>query len=298
LLHNESAGSEKHAADEIRAAISRAGHEVIEIIAGLEGLISSIRARPCEVIAVAGGDGTVGRAACALAGCGIPLAILPLGTANNTALSLGVRGELDELVQGWSSARPVPFDLATLGAGDTLAPFSEAAGWGIFPAVIASTARMSSQDEPESTLERDRSVFQSVIESAVPRPYTIQVDGVSVTGEFLLVEIVNIPLIGPRLALSPDSDPSDGLLELMVAGESERTALYELASTGWVTSDVRLRTLRGKHITVDTKDAAFHRDGSLVQRTTKHTEFSVTVEPGSVNYLVKVKHPSLDTSSS
>ena len=91
LLHNKSAGSENHAADDIADALSRAGHELIEVISGLEELISSVRARPCDAIAIAGGDGTVGRAACALAGCGIPLAILPLGTANDTAAALRER---------------------------------------------------------------------------------------------------------------------------------------------------------------------------------------------------------------
>jgi diacylglycerol kinase (ATP) len=286
LLHNKSAGSENHAADELEASISRAGHQLVAVISELEELISSVRERPCDAIAIAGGDGTVGRAACALAGCGIPLAILPLGTANDTAAALGIRGELDELVQGWKSSRPVPFDLATLRVGDTLAPFSESVGWGVFPSVMAKTKRMSSEDEPEDTLERDRSVFQSVVESAEPRHYAIQIDGEKVEGEFLLVEIVNIPLIGPRLVLSPDSDPSDGLLELILAGESERRALYELASTGRITSDVRLRTLRGKQFTVETDRDSYHRDGSLQRLPAKGGVFTVTVEPASVSYLL------------
>lgn len=287
LLHNKTAGSENHAADDIEASISRAGHELVEISSGLEELIASLRERPCDAIAIAGGDGTVGRAACALAGCGIPLAILPLGTANDTAAALGIRGELDDLVQSWASSRRVPFDLATLRSGDdTLAPFSEAVGWGVFPSVMEETRRMSIQDEPEDTLDRDRSVFQSVVESAELRPYVIQVDGERLDGEFLLVEIVNISLIGPRLNLSPDSDPSDGVLELVLAGESERTALYELASTGKIESDVRLRTLRGKHFTIETDRRTYHRDGSLQRSPSKGGAFSVTVEPASVSYLL------------
>ncbi len=286
LLHNKTAGSENHAADDIEASISRAGHELVEISSGLEELIASLREHPCDAIAIAGGDGTVGRAACALAGCGIPLAILPLGTANDTAAALGIRGELDELVQSWASSRRVPFDLATLRSGDTLAPFSEAVGWGVFPAVMEETRRMSTQDEPEDTLDRDRAVFQSVVEAAEARPYAIRIDGEKLDGEFLLVEIVNISLIGPRLTLSPESDPSDGLLELVLAGESERTALYELASTGKIESDVRLRTLRGKHFTIETDRDTYHRDGSLQRLPARGGAFSVTVEPASVSYLL------------
>jgi diacylglycerol kinase family enzyme len=148
------------------------------------------------------------------------------------------------------------------------------------------TQRMSSEDHPEDTLERDRAVFRSVVESARPRSYAIQIDGEKLEGEILLVEILNIPLIGPRLELSPDSDPGDGLLELVLAGESERTALYELAATGRIAWDVRLRTLRGKHFTIETELDAYHRDGSLLRLPSKGGAFSVTVEPASVSYLL------------
>jgi diacylglycerol kinase (ATP) len=289
LLHNKSAGSENHAADEIESAVQKAGHEIVSMLSSQEQLIASIREHPCELIAIAGGDGTVSRAACSLAGCRVPLTILPLGTANNTANHLGFEGTVEQLVQRWSFGRLTPFDLATLSAGDTLAPFSEAVGWGIFPSVISNANRLSEPDEPVRTLERDRKVFQAVIEEAEPRSYAIRVDGVSLTGKFLLVEIVNIPLIGPQLAVSPESDSSDGVLELVVAGESERPALIELALTGRVASDVRLRTLRGKHFTVETEDTAFHRDGSLVERAGSGGEFSISVEPASVSYLLDPK---------
>lgn len=286
LLHNKSAGSENHAAGEIESAVEKAGHEIVATLSSQEELVSSIREHPCELIVIAGGDGTVSRAACSLAGCRVPLAILPLGTANNTALTLGFQGTLEDLVQRWSSGRLAPFDLATLSAGDTLTPFSEAVGWGIFPSVIADANRLSEPDEPVHTLERDRRVFQAAIEEAEPHSYTIRVDGVTVSGKFLLVEILNIPLIGPQLAVSPGSDSSDGFLELVVAGEPERAALIELACTGRVASHVGLHTLRGKHFTVETEEMAFHRDGRLVERKHQGGEFSISVEPASVSYLL------------
>jgi hypothetical protein len=52
LLHNQSAGSENHAADDLEASISRAGHELVEVISGLEELISSLREKPCDAIAI------------------------------------------------------------------------------------------------------------------------------------------------------------------------------------------------------------------------------------------------------
>ena len=286
LLHNKAAGSENHAAHELAEHVRRAGHEIVNTVSSQEGLLTSLRAERPELVAVAGGDGTVSRTACALAGSGVPLAILPLGTANNTAIALGVTGSVSELVERWSAGRIVPFDLGTLVVGDVLEPFSEAVGWGIFPAVIDETQRMSYPDATEHTIERDRAVFQTAIEVAEARSYEVEVDGTRVTGDFLLVEVMNIAFIGPRLAVSPGSDPTDGLLEVVLAGESERGLLLELALSGQIASDMRLRTLRGKHVTVRTADATYHRDGSLIEDVVAGEKFSLSAQPASVSYLL------------
>jgi diacylglycerol kinase family enzyme len=287
LLHNKSAGSENHAAEQLQASVRRAGHEVVDTVSSAEKLLSSLQAVSSELVVIAGGDGTVSRAACALAGSEVPLTVLPLGTANNTALTLGVRGNVDELVQHWSMGRFVPFDLAALGTDDSMARFSEGVGWGVFPSVIARTKQMPEPAAPKRTLERDRRVFRDVIGSAKPCSYEIDLDGTRVAGDFLLVEVMNIPFLGPQLALSPASDPSDGLLELVVATESERPALLELAATGRLRSGTRLRTFRGRHLEVQTDDTALHRDGSLVPHAAERVELSLDVSSASVRYLVE-----------
>jgi diacylglycerol kinase family enzyme len=52
----------------------------------------------CDVLVAAGGDGTVGAAAGAIAGSGIPLGILPLGTFNHFARDAGIPLDLDQAV--------------------------------------------------------------------------------------------------------------------------------------------------------------------------------------------------------
>ena len=44
----------------------------------------------CDALVCAGGDGTAGRAALAAAGAGLPLALVPLGTANDFARAMGI----------------------------------------------------------------------------------------------------------------------------------------------------------------------------------------------------------------
>src|SRR5713101_3360924 len=67
-----------------------------------------------RLVFAAGGDGTVRACAEALAGTGVPLAIVPLGTANLTARALGVPGRADRAVEAGFGGRDVKIDLASI----------------------------------------------------------------------------------------------------------------------------------------------------------------------------------------
>jgi diacylglycerol kinase (ATP) len=68
-----------------------------------------------DAVAVAGGDGTINEAVNGLARSGLPLALLPLGTANVLANELGLPRDLDALarIAAFAPARPVwPAEIA------------------------------------------------------------------------------------------------------------------------------------------------------------------------------------------
>ena len=125
-----------------------------------------------------------------------------------------------------------------------------------------------------------------MIERARPHPYEIEVDGERITGDYLLVEIVNVPCIGPQLQVSPDSSPSDGKFELVLAGADDRHALLELAASGRITSNARLSTRPAERVTVHSEMRCFHRDGALVEATHKPNISAVAIKPASVTYLL------------
>ena len=64
-----------------------------------------------DLVVAAGGDGTVRACAEALAGTGIPLAIVPLGTANLVARALGVPGQAGRALEVAFGGRDHPIDL-------------------------------------------------------------------------------------------------------------------------------------------------------------------------------------------
>jgi diacylglycerol kinase family enzyme len=287
LLHNASAGSEDHAAEELAASIGRVGHEVLGIAASLPELEEALRHSRPELIALAGGDGTVGRAVCATADFRIPYTILPLGTANNTACTLGIWGEPDELIAGWHSGHLRGFDLVRLTDAQSTVRVSEAVGWGVFPEVIREAKRMSSPDDRAAALERDRNLFRAAIAAAEPRPYELELDGVALSGEYILVQVMNVPYIGPRLRLSPESDPNDGKLEVLLARAEDRSALLQAVETRESDTTSSLACRLAKEVVVRHIDSHYQLDGRLVENEiSSRATIALSAEAAAVQYLV------------
>lgn len=283
LLHNPSSGSEDHAHAELAALLRRAGHQVEHVVERVSELTAALQAAPCDLVVVAGGDGTVGRAACELSGWQVPLAIFPLGTANNTARSLKVPEQLRKFAKSWQTARPVPYDLGLLNDGSLRQRFAEAIGWGVFAEAIAQAKSDPKVAGVRRTLKRDRKRFRSVAAQAKPRSYRIDVEGRDLSGEYLLVEIMNVPLLGPRLDLSPQSDPGDGWFELVLVTEAQRGHLVELGDTGALPGGVTVE--RARNFRIEASEGVLHLDGHLLRHPLGARIFEVQVEPAAVAYL-------------
>src|SRR4029434_5842669 len=86
--------------------------------------------KPVDLVVAAGGDGTVHKTAWQLMGSGIPFAILPLGTANNLARSLGFTESVDEILQSLHCGKGQPFDVGVARRSSRSEYFLEAAALG------------------------------------------------------------------------------------------------------------------------------------------------------------------------
>src|SRR5258705_7462459 len=64
-----------------------------------------------DAIVAGGGDGTIHTVASVLAGTGVPLGILPLGTLNHFAKDLGIPQDLDSAVEIVAAAHSVDIDV-------------------------------------------------------------------------------------------------------------------------------------------------------------------------------------------
>jgi len=227
LIHNPSAGGGEHAAERLVAAIERAGYEVA-YFSSKEIRIGKVLDRPCDLVAVAGGDGTVRKVAVRARPDGPPLAVLPLGTANNIAKSLGVSGKPGHLAAGWKDAVERPYH-----------PIEAEGEWGCrrliegigFGAIARAVEAMRDEHPPP---EEARQRFCDYLAEAKPVELDIVCDGASVTGAFVSVEITKIPLVGPNLLLAPNADPSDCRVEIscVPAAEEDRQRFSEWLMDG------------------------------------------------------------------
>lgn len=94
--------------------LQAAGFEVLD--GGIEspGDISRVigeRKGEADLVVVGGGDGTLSAALAGLVDAGLPVGILPLGTANNLARTLGIPTELAEAVKVIAAAATRAIDL-------------------------------------------------------------------------------------------------------------------------------------------------------------------------------------------
>lgn len=191
---------------------------------------------PGDAVVVAGGDGTVAAIASHMIGRPEPIAVIPMGTANNVARALGVRGTPEALMAAWPSWESVGFDVGRVTDGARTATFLECVGVGEFGRLIADSdllERASREDDRERKLERDLAHLRDRVAASDGQGIALTIDGVDRSGEYgvdrsgeyVLAEVVNVWTIGPRLGLAPAAAVDDGRLHVVLVDRDHRPGL-------------------------------------------------------------------------
>ena len=235
LIHNRKAGAnDQPAADEFQAMIAAAGHAVTCHSPGGEAWRPLDD--PGDLVAVAGGDGTVGAVAVRLVGRRVPIAVLPVGTANNIAQALGVADTpLEELIAGWPTARRMGFDVGIIHGPWGATRFIEGVGVGLLArAIIELDARadiaFGRVDDREAKITSGLRHLKELLENCTHHELRVRLDGRELSGEYVLMEVLNIQHIGPGLHFAPNADPGDGLLDVILFTTDHRNVLGEYLS--------------------------------------------------------------------
>lgn len=240
-----------------------------------------------DVVAAAGGDGTVAAVAHLLADTGIPLLPFPAGTANLLAMNLGLPTEPHALAKVAREMRTMDFDLGEIELCDgERHGFAIMAGAGYDAAIMAGAAASKKVLGPMA-------YFTSAFANATPPHASLKVtiDGKTIETDGVGVLVANFSKIQFDLKVVHENLPRDGIFDVVVFHTKDAFGLIPafinvvLDRTGEFpdrTDAVEL--YRGSSVRVEADPPlAVQFDGEVTDTT---TPFTVDMLPRSCTFVV------------
>lgn len=259
---------------------------ILRILDSPEIVPRVIAAHPnCDIVIVAGGDGTLGSAAPALLRSGQTLGILPTGTANNLARTLGIPLEWMEAARIIADGRVHRVDL---GCANKV-PFFTLASVGMSGEL---TRRLSNSGKGRlGLLAYPRAALRALRRT---RAFWAEIrqDGSTMHVRSIQLGVGNGRYFGARLKIAPDSAIDDRTLCLY---SIEPTPLHRLAwlalkmPTGTHVRNREVLLLKGEAFELRTRPALpVDTDGEL----TTHTPARFRILPGAIGVYVPTSYAS------
>lgn len=293
LLHNPTAGDNEFSKKELLKIIKKEGFECDYASVKEEGWE---KFNPdTDFLTIAGGDGTVRRAAKALMrrkrlDKQFPLALLPHGTANNIATSLKIEGHPYDIIPHWHRAGLQPFDIGRVhGVGEDLF-FLEAFGYGVFPRLMKVMDKLEGDigETAEEKLRAARSVLLDIVRNYEARACTIIADGVEHSGKYLMIEIMNIRSIGPNLVLAGNADPGDGCLDVVMVSEGSRNKFesFLISRINHEDKEFSFSSLRAKKVKIRWEGKDMHADDERI-KVAEPVDVTIEVMPEMLQFMIR-----------
>jgi diacylglycerol kinase (ATP) len=286
LIHNPTAGTGNHTAEILTAFLKEAGYTVTAC-STKQGLYKECLMERADLILVAGGDGAVTRVIRSLPNFDALLAILPLGTANNIARSLGLEGEADVLLDCVRKRITRTLDVGLVSGGPwKKRRFVEGVGVGLLANWMYGA---SSKPPAHERTQKGRELLREALLKAVPRQWSLNIDGHALSQEFLLVEVLNTRFIGPALAMGPSSEPGDRLLDVVyLLPEARSEMLAWLENPHRTTSPLLVR--QGRKITLNWDYGPLHIDDRSWERPDRSARVTMKLAPEGLQVCAPLPH--------
>jgi YegS/Rv2252/BmrU family lipid kinase len=231
VIINPAAGKDQPVLKVLNTALQEAGVEWEVFLTKAAGdgrrLAQEAVQAGADVIGVHGGDGTVMEVASGLIGTAVPFAIIPGGTANVMSLELGIPVDLQAacalLVDPAAAVRTI--DMGQVGEHYFLLRSSVG-----FEAEMVEGADRELKNRL-GVFAYALSALQTLADPPVAR-YSLNLDGQEVEQEGLACIVANSGTMGmngmPSLALAPDIDVGDGLLDVVIVTRSDLPGIVSL----------------------------------------------------------------------
>jgi diacylglycerol kinase family enzyme len=260
LIFNPSAGAARPSPIEIVDVI----HEMqtwklvpeaylVEPGCDLPGVVQNALAQGIRMFVVCGGDGTISAVARTLAGTHATLGIIPIGTQNNTALSLGIPSDIPAAIAILRTGRRIKVDIGMATCGKIKTPFLEVCSVGLI-----STLFPSADDIQHGNLAQVGN-FLATLAASPPAEIHLLLDDkqeIHNLGHVLLVS--NMPYIGFHYQVGSVASFKDGLLDVLFFADLSKLELlgYVLQGVGeGKPEDPRILHYHVHRVDIDTQPA-------------------------------------------
>ncbi len=201
-------------------------------------MIQDAYRRGIRLFVASGGDGTVDSVAAALAGTHASLGIIPTGTQNNVALSLGIPAEIPAAAALLRNGRLTKVDTGLAVCGEIEQPFLEVCSVGLLSALFP-----AADDIQHGNLARIGDLLSALVSSA-PAEMRLVLDKkqeIQTQGHAVLV--TNMPYLGPHYQVAPQNAFRNGVLDVLVFANLTKLDLISKVVTpaGVVAEDPRIQ---------------------------------------------------------
>jgi len=289
LIHNPQAGRGNHHKKVLMSALASAGHHAIYQSTKKEGYEKLLK-QSTDLVLVAGGDGTVRKVGRELINSGIALSVLPLGTANNLARSLGFTASVEQIIAGLRNGKKRFFDVGLASGPWGQRYFFESAGGGLLADYFnrAGKTRKTKTVSKEQEMMHHVSNLRRMLHGSATRNWRINIDGKEITNEYILWEAMNVRSAGPALYLALQATTKDGRFDFVCAREEHRSVLFSYldARLAGRISKFPLPCRRFRELKVTYEKSPLHFDGkcwpSKYRKATSSTEIDITVKPSAL----------------
>jgi diacylglycerol kinase family enzyme len=226
---------------------------LIEPGCDLPGVIRDALKQGIRLFVVCGGDGTISSVVGLLAGTRATLGIIPTGTQNNTALSLGIPADIPSAIAILRSGRRIKVDVGQATCGESTTIFLEVCSVGLISSLFP-----SADDIQHGNLGR-LGDFLTTLAASPPAEIHLLLDGkqeISNLGHVVLVS--NMPYIGLHYQLGTPDSFKDGLLDVLFFADLSKLDLlgyvFQGVSVGKA-EDPRIQHYHVRKVEIDTQPA-------------------------------------------
>jgi diacylglycerol kinase family enzyme len=219
----------------------------------LPGMVQDALTRGIKMFVVCGGDGTISAVARSLAGTHATLGVIPIGTQNNTALSLGIPSDVSAAIAILRTGRRIKVDIGMAICGKVHTPFLEVCSVG-----LVSTLFPTADDIQHGNLAQIGN-FLATLAGSPPAEIHLLLDNkqeIHNLGHVLLVS--NMSYIGFHYQVGSAASFKDGLLDVLFFADLSKLELlgYVLQGVGeGKPEDARIQHFHVRKLEIDTHPA-------------------------------------------